>query len=312
MTPLERRYRRLLRLHPAGTRREELLGTLLDIAPEDRTRPGWSDTTDILRFALRQRLGLGPAQPLAVLASLMGSFALGCAAALSLICVIYGETKPSNTPGEGLGTSQTFGPFFTTGVLVYALTLASVVASLHRSAGQVLVGTALVVTVALGLFGRLTSPERPPMYLLAILGTLLLLALARATPLHKTSWIQLGVAFAVTIALCLVKLGTPLAGHGFGFYRDMEGLRGTAPSIGTALLMGCALALVKAGRDWRWLFAYLAFAAAWLPLFVTVRASPRTGAWAFIVSVGTVATACLLLSAGRRWTVVRVDQRPGL
>ncbi|MER7274765.1 hypothetical protein ABT369_09935 [Dactylosporangium sp. NPDC000244] len=62
MSPLERRYRRLLRLLPAdhrATRGEELLGLLLDL-DEGRTRPSPRQSAGVLGLALRLRLG-GPA-----------------------------------------------------------------------------------------------------------------------------------------------------------------------------------------------------------------------------------------------------------
>ncbi|WP_433618632.1 hypothetical protein ACQP2P_21745 [Dactylosporangium sp. CA-139114] len=62
MSPLERRYRRLLRLLPAdhrAARGEELLGLLLDL-DEGRTRPSLRQSAGVLGLALRLRLG-GPA-----------------------------------------------------------------------------------------------------------------------------------------------------------------------------------------------------------------------------------------------------------
>lgn len=59
MNPLERRYRRLLKLLPANhrvARGEELLGLLLDL-DHGRTRPTVRQTAGILGLALRLRLG---------------------------------------------------------------------------------------------------------------------------------------------------------------------------------------------------------------------------------------------------------------
>nr|BFE59363.1 hypothetical protein GCM10020063_038890 [Dactylosporangium thailandense] len=59
MTPLERRYRRLLRLLPAdhrAARGEELLGLLLDL-DEGRARPSLRQSAGVLGLALRLRLG---------------------------------------------------------------------------------------------------------------------------------------------------------------------------------------------------------------------------------------------------------------
>ncbi|HTJ36490.1 MAG TPA: hypothetical protein VL738_25000 [Dactylosporangium sp.] len=56
-TPLARRYRRLLLCYPRTHRRDELLATLLDAAPPDRTRPTLREASDLLRHGLRARLG---------------------------------------------------------------------------------------------------------------------------------------------------------------------------------------------------------------------------------------------------------------
>jgi hypothetical protein len=58
-SPLEQRYRRLLRLYPADYRaqnEEELVGVLLDCAEPGRDRPTVRATVDLLRGALRCRL----------------------------------------------------------------------------------------------------------------------------------------------------------------------------------------------------------------------------------------------------------------
>ncbi|MEV5211118.1 hypothetical protein AB0K35_26955 [Micromonospora sp. NPDC053740] len=58
MSPLERRYRRLLRLLPAthrSARGEELLGLLLDL-DDGRRHPSWHETLNIVALAIRLRL----------------------------------------------------------------------------------------------------------------------------------------------------------------------------------------------------------------------------------------------------------------
>lgn len=57
---LERRYRRLLLAYPRDYRRArggELLSTLLDLAPEERTRPTLREAVNLIRHGLRCRLG---------------------------------------------------------------------------------------------------------------------------------------------------------------------------------------------------------------------------------------------------------------
>ncbi len=56
MTPLERRYRRFLVLFPRADRAgrgEELVATLLDLAPPDRFRPSFGDAADLVAVAGR-------------------------------------------------------------------------------------------------------------------------------------------------------------------------------------------------------------------------------------------------------------------
>ncbi|MEU7901244.1 hypothetical protein [Actinoplanes sp. NPDC049118] len=84
--PLERRYRRLVRVYPRGPRREELLITLLDCAPPDRRRPTARETANVLRHGLRGRLGRPRSRAVVVLATLAALVA-GCfgAAAMSVL-----------------------------------------------------------------------------------------------------------------------------------------------------------------------------------------------------------------------------------
>ena len=78
-TPLERRYRRLLRAYPAAYRRrhgDELLTTLLDAAGPDRVRPSRRDVVDLVRGGLRQRFRL-PVGKAPVAVAVFAAFAFG-------------------------------------------------------------------------------------------------------------------------------------------------------------------------------------------------------------------------------------------
>ncbi|MEU7904438.1 hypothetical protein [Actinoplanes sp. NPDC049118] len=60
MTELERRYASLLRLYPAAYRRArgaEMLGVLMDSAPQDRRRPEWREVRELILGAIRVRAG---------------------------------------------------------------------------------------------------------------------------------------------------------------------------------------------------------------------------------------------------------------
>ena len=59
MTPLERRYRRLLAWYPAEHRRtfgEEMIGVLLAPAPDGERHPRLADSLDLFRGGLQTRL----------------------------------------------------------------------------------------------------------------------------------------------------------------------------------------------------------------------------------------------------------------
>jgi hypothetical protein len=74
---LSTRYRRLLRVYPPGPRRDELLGTLVEAAPEGRTRPTLRETVNLLRHGMRARLGRPASRgvvAVAVLTSLVAGY----------------------------------------------------------------------------------------------------------------------------------------------------------------------------------------------------------------------------------------------
>ncbi|GAA2891176.1 hypothetical protein Acy02nite_74600 [Actinoplanes cyaneus] len=77
---LERRYRRVLRVYPAGRRREELLDTLLEMAPPSRAWPTTRETADLVRRGLRARLGR-PASRAVVVVAVMVALVTGYLAA---------------------------------------------------------------------------------------------------------------------------------------------------------------------------------------------------------------------------------------
>lgn len=73
MSGLERRYRRLLLCYPRTYRRaraDEIVSTLLELAPPGRTRPTWREAVNLLRHGLRVRLGRPASRSVVVWASL--------------------------------------------------------------------------------------------------------------------------------------------------------------------------------------------------------------------------------------------------
>src|SRR5215470_10820644 len=84
---LERRYRRLLRAYPRGYREhrgEEMLATLLETARPGQTGPGRRDVTEVLRGALRERLGMHCAPGLVTGVRIVGPVCLAVATAASI------------------------------------------------------------------------------------------------------------------------------------------------------------------------------------------------------------------------------------
>jgi hypothetical protein len=81
MTSIERRYRRLILAYPKGPRREELLHTLLELAPPNRRHPTVRDVANILRYGVRARLGRPRSRSIVVLATLTALITGGFGAA---------------------------------------------------------------------------------------------------------------------------------------------------------------------------------------------------------------------------------------
>lgn len=100
MTALDRRYRLLLRAYPPGRRRSELLDTLLEAAPADRSRPTVRETVNLLRYGLRARLGRPASRGVVVLAVLI-ALVTGFAGAAALARVTW-EFVPGYPSGPAL------------------------------------------------------------------------------------------------------------------------------------------------------------------------------------------------------------------
>src|SRR5262245_33618276 len=84
---LERRYRLLLKAYPRGYREhrgEEMLATMLETARPGQVRPDPRDVAEILRGALRERLGMHNAHGLAGGLRIAGPISLAVAVAFSV------------------------------------------------------------------------------------------------------------------------------------------------------------------------------------------------------------------------------------
>ncbi|MFI5494982.1 hypothetical protein [Actinoplanes sp. NPDC051859] len=100
---LARRYARWLRCYPPGRRRVEMLSTLLDCAPPERTRPTAQEAGNLLRFGLRARLGR-PASRSVVALSLLVALTAGLmgAAAAARIAWEFAPPLPSGAAAQEL------------------------------------------------------------------------------------------------------------------------------------------------------------------------------------------------------------------
>ncbi len=107
--PLAGRYRRLLRVYPAGWRRDELLDTLMQAAPAGRSRPTVREAVNLLRCGLRARLGR-PAGTGVVVMAVLVSLVTGYLGAAVADRLAWEAVPDFPTGGELQGITQTVLP----------------------------------------------------------------------------------------------------------------------------------------------------------------------------------------------------------
>jgi hypothetical protein len=174
MSPLERRYRRLLRAYPAqyrSDRADEMLGTLLDAAAPGQRRPSARESASLIAGGIRARAARNASMP--ALASLRQAALLACATFLGILLatsashISFGVRPPAQARYEwvalgGLSAATILIWFVRREVAVLAL-LAALAAGLSWHVQTPwLVGTVLVLAVLTAL-----RTERPPMAWLA-------------------------------------------------------------------------------------------------------------------------------------------------
>ncbi|MET8548934.1 hypothetical protein [Micromonospora zamorensis] len=162
MRDLERRYRQLLRAYPAGYRQArggEIVGTYLDLADPDRHWPSMFDVTDVLAGGVRERLRAAGA------ADLIPGIRL--AAVLSLITAtalagFWGAAEVVTTSASW--GAPAFGPFATTGVVLWGCWLLAAVVHVIAPArwARVAIGLALFLTAAVVPVQPYSSWAQPP------------------------------------------------------------------------------------------------------------------------------------------------------
>jgi hypothetical protein len=177
-TPLERRYRRLLRVYPApyrADRADEIVGTYLDLVDPRRRWPSPGDALDVLRGGLHERLrGYGALGLLAAL-PLAASLALHTLLALSAFLLVRVELATPPVPElPTVGPVQTLGAVVWLGWLVVGLSAPLLPGRWTRRAALAVV----LLTLALPAAAGLTGQPRPPLLVLVPTTALGLVTLA--------------------------------------------------------------------------------------------------------------------------------------
>ncbi|WP_434739302.1 hypothetical protein [Micromonospora sp. SH-82] len=295
MRDLERRYRKLLRVYPTSYRQArgaEIIGTYLDLAESERRWPSILDVTDVLAGGIRERLrAVGAADLLpgvrlaAVLSFITATTLAGFWAAAETVTV-------SDTWG-----SPSFGPFATTGIVVWASwLLAAVVHVLAPARVHIAIGLALSTTAAVVPVAALFELPRPYMFVLVPQAMLGFLALA--IPTHTARRHRL-MPLTVAAAAALIAAGA-LSGRSTWFYRFSYG-GAFLPEAGAALLLTAMLtaAILSLRGDTRGLWAIFVLLTpigllALYPLTENIAPVVGAGHADFRVATGTAAVVFLL------------------
>lgn len=303
MSPLERRYRRLLRWYPPDYRAhrgDEFVATLLDLAPPGRHRPTVAEAADLVAGGLRCRLGLATTDGLDEGLTRAAPVALALLGGISAF--LWWRVEPLGPP--------TLGP-----VAYAAWLLACAVALLWpaRSARPAL-GTALAVTAALPAVAPLTAYARPPLWVLMALAVFGLIALAGADP-GASGERRAAPALGAVAALCAADLVSRLwTGPLVGYYQPAIAQVGVVVAGAVAAPAGLALAAARRGapaRAWLWAALLIGLPGAWLgPLdAVTWRATGELPPFGRLAQVS-LGTCVVLIAMARLRAAGRGPQPP--
>ncbi|MFG1881941.1 GlsB/YeaQ/YmgE family stress response membrane protein [Micromonospora sp. NPDC049102] len=165
-SPLESRYRRLLRAYPGAyqaDRGDEIVGTYLDTVEPGRRWPSPHDALDLLGAGLRERLrgygalGLAAAFPLAATAALNTLIAV---ATFLLLQVEFEDPRFARL--DPVGPVQTLGAVIWLGWLLVGLTATALPGSWTRTAAA----GALLLTVAVPPVAAFIGQPGPPLFVL--------------------------------------------------------------------------------------------------------------------------------------------------
>jgi hypothetical protein len=245
MSRLERRYRRVLRVLPAGYREaweEDMVATFLDSMHSDDAeaaeyagdfgRPSWSEVASVVSLAVRLRVGAAGASPRSVawgqalrLVALMGLLVNATTVTVEAGSRLWlsGRLGWLPAPPPEWVPSTPFGTWRTVWDLAWLLWLPAYVGLLlgHRRVAQLLAVLAVLADVVTAISATVD-------------------AVAGASPLPLTPWAHLAVDALVVLALV-------------AFHRDAPPVRRlawlVAFVVGIAVLLGLYL-LVRATNSW--------------------------------------------------------------
>lgn len=237
------RYGRLLQIaYPRSyrdRRGEELLGTLMDAAGPGRRWPSAADVADLLGHGLRARTGLTADRAVGRTVALAAPCGAALAAGLSVIAIVCGEipTKAgSSAPNGQLAYGQYgFGPFETTGILVYGLALLAFACVTLRALRPARALAALAVVAAaatheVSVHGGTAAPNLTFLVVLALCLVPLTCAPPQAIPSSTRTRLLSAALVGVVSLLGVGVLSTATGYWGWAddrreaFYRSGSGL----------------------------------------------------------------------------------------
>jgi hypothetical protein len=237
MTPLERRYGRLLSLYPKDYRAErgaEIMSTVLGTSQPEQLWPHPKEAVPLVGHALRMRFGLAESQPIGRLLVAIGPAQLILASLISVMSFLGAEWNP--WWGRHVLPGGQVGPFQTTGFIAYVSWTAAGLALLFKNpeVTRRLVVLSMSITAVLVPFSRALSLDRPIPSLLAFLFVLGLPILVSSPQSLKGSvsdrlqkvLIAMSLLVAIAIALALLPVWNGSTVHQFS-----RGSYGLSPSI---------------------------------------------------------------------------------
>jgi hypothetical protein len=272
MNPLEKSYRRLLHAYPVEWREErgeEMLAVLLEWAPDHQTRPSVREAIDLIWNGLRARFGGGDKSGPRLLAERVSILSLAGGAAVSLMCLVFGEIPRQLSPVYR--EMITIAPVYSLGTLLYVTWFATVgllavgVIRNARRVARVLLGVAALVTLT-SIAARWSIIAAPPLTLMAFMAMLAASAFGAPKAMTRGTRRILGI---VTIAAAAVVTNTSLnlqwgwISGGFDFYRASlpSWLRESMWVVLPVLLLSGAVASIRRPG---WLHACLLASVPWV------------------------------------------------